>query len=54
MRVLMVTLAYPPVVLLVIVATGNHFLVDAAAGAAVAGVAFLVARLLVTPGGLSG
>ena len=47
-------LAYPPVVLLVIVATGNHFLLDAAAGAAVAGVAFLVARLLVTPGGLSG
>jgi PAP2 superfamily len=41
-------LAYPPFVLLVIVATGNHFLLDAAAGAAVAGVAFLVARLLVT------
>jgi hypothetical protein len=34
----------------VIVATGNHFLVDAAAGAAVAGVALLVARSLVTPG----
>lgn len=42
-------LAYPPVVLLVIVATGNHFFVDAAAGAAVAGVAFLAARLLVRP-----
>lgn len=42
--------AYPPFVLLVIVATGNHFLVDAAAGAAVAGVALLVARSLVTPG----
>jgi hypothetical protein len=42
-------LAYPPFVLLVIVATGNHFLVDAAAGAAVAAVALLVARLLVTP-----
>jgi cytochrome bd-type quinol oxidase subunit 2 len=40
-------LAYPPFVVLVIVATGNHFFVDAAAGAAVAGVAFLVARLLV-------
>jgi cytochrome bd-type quinol oxidase subunit 2 len=40
-------LAYPPLVLLVIVATGNHFLVDAAAGAAVAGVALLAARLLV-------
>jgi hypothetical protein len=40
--------AYPLFVVLVIVATGNHFLVDAAAGAAVAGVALLVARLLVT------
>jgi len=34
-------------VLLVIVATGNHFLVDAAAGATVAGVALLAARPLV-------
>jgi hypothetical protein len=42
-------LAYPPFVLLVIVATGNHFFVDAAAGAAVAGVALLAARLLVRP-----
>jgi len=42
-------LAYPPFVLLVIVATGNHFLADAAAGAAVAGVALLAARLLVRP-----
>ena len=42
-------LAYPPFVLLVIVATGNHFFVDAAAGAAVAGVALLVARWLVRP-----
>jgi hypothetical protein len=41
-------LAYPLFVLLVIVATGNHFLVDAAAGAVVAGVALLTARLLVT------
>jgi hypothetical protein len=42
-------LAYPVFVLFVIVATGNHFFVDAAAGAAVAGVALLGARLLVTP-----
>jgi hypothetical protein len=42
-------LAYPPFVLFVIVATGNHFLADAAAGAAVAAVALLGARLLVTP-----
>ena len=39
------------IVLLVIVATGNHFLLDAAVGAAVAGAAFLVARLLVSPMG---
>ncbi|HET9322452.1 MAG TPA: phosphatase PAP2 family protein [Gaiellaceae bacterium] len=38
--------AYPVFVLLVIVATGNHFLLDAAAGAAVSGLAFLGARLL--------
>jgi hypothetical protein len=43
-------LAYPPFVLLVIVATGNHFLVDAAVGAAVAGVALLAARLLLRLG----
>jgi hypothetical protein len=42
-------LAYPPFVLLVIVATGNHFLLDAAAGAAVAGIALLATRLLVRP-----
>jgi hypothetical protein len=42
-------LAYPLFVLLVIVATGNHYFVDAAAGAFVAGVAFVVARPLVTP-----
>jgi hypothetical protein len=42
-------LAYPPLALLVIVATGNHFFVDAAAGAAVAVVALLAARLLVRP-----
>lgn len=37
-------LAYPLFVLLVVVATGNHFLFDAAAGAAVAGVALVAAR----------
>jgi hypothetical protein len=36
-------------VVFVIVATGNHFLTDAAAGAAVAGAALVGARLLVTP-----
>jgi hypothetical protein len=39
-------LAYTPFVLLVIVATGNHYLVDAVAGAAVTAVALLAARLL--------
>jgi PAP2 superfamily len=34
---------YPPVVVLVIVATGNHFLLDAAAGALTVGVAYGVA-----------
>jgi PAP2 superfamily len=42
-------IAYPPFVLFVIVATGNHFLADAAAGAAVAAVALLGALLLVKP-----
>jgi hypothetical protein len=42
-------IAYPPFVLFVIVATGNHFLTDAAAGAAVAAVALFGARRLVTP-----
>jgi hypothetical protein len=41
--------SYPPFLLLVIVAIGNHFLVDAAAGAAVAGVALLAARRLMAP-----
>jgi hypothetical protein len=40
-------LVYPPFVLLVIVATGNHFFIDAAAGAAVAGIALLSARLVI-------
>jgi hypothetical protein len=42
-------LAYPPFVLLVIVATGNNFVIDAAAGAAVAAIALLAARLLIAP-----
>src|SRR6266576_3020340 len=37
---------YPPFVLLVIVATGNHFFLDAAAGALVAGLAGALAALL--------
>jgi len=41
---------YPPFVLLVIVATGNHFFLDAAAGALVAGLAAaLAARLTPRP-----
>jgi len=39
-------LAYPAFVALVIVATGNHFLLDAAAGAAVAALAALMTSLL--------
>jgi PAP2 superfamily len=38
---------YPPFVLLVIVATGNHFFLDAAAGALVAGLAVALAALLI-------
>ena len=38
--------AYPPTVLFVIVATGNHFWIDAVAGAAVAGVAAVAALQL--------
>jgi membrane-associated phospholipid phosphatase len=37
---------YPPFVALVIVATGNHFFLDAAAGALVAGLAAALAALL--------
>ena len=37
---------YPPFVLLVIVATGNHFFLDAAAGALVAGLAAALTALL--------
>jgi PAP2 superfamily len=42
---------YPPFVLLAVVATGNHFFLDAAAGALVAGLAIGVAALLSAPGG---
>jgi len=38
---------YPPFVLLVIVATGNHFFLDAAAGALVAGLAVALTALLI-------
>ena len=37
---------YPGVMLIVIVATGNHFFFDAAAGAVVVGIGYVVARLL--------
>src|SRR5262245_33955644 len=40
---------YPVLVVLVIVATGNHFLFDAAAGVIVAAMAAGVARLLLSP-----
>jgi PAP2 superfamily len=41
--------AYAPFVLLVIVATGNHFFFDAAVGAAVAALAAAVTRLVANP-----
>jgi hypothetical protein len=44
----LVGVLYPFVVLLVIVATGNHFVLDAALGAAVAGAALLVALAIST------
>ena len=47
-------LAYPPSVVFVIVETGNHFPVDAAADAAIAGVALVAAPLLVTPPSIVG
>jgi len=40
---------YAPFALLVVVATGNHFLFDALAGAVVTGVAAAAALLLVRP-----
>jgi hypothetical protein len=43
----LVGLAYPPLVLFMIVATGNHFILDAAAGAVVMIVGFLAALALV-------
>jgi PAP2 superfamily protein len=41
--------AYPPFMLFTIVATGNHFFFDAAAGAAVVGLGYAVARAAVAP-----
>ena len=41
--------AYPPLVLLVIVATGNHFLFDAAAGMLVVAVSYLLALTVLQP-----
>ena len=38
---------YPPAMLLIIVATGNHFFVDAALGGLAVVVGWLVARMLV-------
>jgi PAP2 superfamily len=40
--------AYPPFMLFTIVATGNHFFFDAAAGAAVVGLGYAVARAAVS------
>lgn len=40
---------YPACVLLVVVATGNHFFLDAAAGALVAALGFAAASLLIQP-----
>jgi hypothetical protein len=37
-------LVYPPLVVLTIVVTGNHFVLDAVAGMAVLGVGFLLVR----------
>ena len=41
--------AYPPFMLFTIVATGNHFLLDAAAGGLVTVLAFVAARRLAGP-----
>jgi hypothetical protein len=45
----LVGLAYPPLVLFVIVATGNHFILDAAAGGAVMVTGWLWAAAVVCP-----
>jgi hypothetical protein len=45
-------LAYPSFVLLVIVATGNHFILDAVAGAAVSAVGLAAAWVVCEPGDL--
>jgi hypothetical protein len=42
-------IVYPVLVLLVIISTGNHFVLDAVAGATVAVVAAGIARLLISP-----
>jgi PAP2 superfamily len=47
-------LLYPALVLVVIVSTGNHFLLDAVAGVIVAAVAAGAARLLIVHGNRSG
>jgi PAP2 superfamily protein len=41
--------AYPPFMLFTIVATGNHFIFDAAAGGLVVVIAYLIARALLVP-----
>jgi hypothetical protein len=41
--------AYPPFMLFTIVATGNHFIFDAAAGGLVVVIAYLIARALLAP-----
>jgi hypothetical protein len=41
--------AYPPFMLFTIVATGNHFIFDAAAGGIVMVIAYLIARALLNP-----
>jgi PAP2 superfamily len=41
--------AYPPFMLFTIVATGNHFIFDAAAGGLVVVIAYLAARTLIAP-----
>jgi PAP2 superfamily len=41
--------AYPPAMLFIIVATGNHFLFDAAAGGVVVIASWIAARALLTP-----
>jgi membrane-associated phospholipid phosphatase len=51
-QVRLAALVYPSFVLLVIVATGNHFILDAVAGAAVSAVGLAAAWLVCDPGNL--